>query len=158
MWLRWGAGLTALAALLHVAIIFGGPAWYRFFGAGARMAWLASQGSPYPTVITAGIAGVLGIWALYGLSGAGVVRRLPLLRPVLLLIGGVYFARGLVAIPVVLLGDGPYAEELRGRMPFLIGTSLVCLALGVSYALGAASVLPLPSDRSGNALRSSERV
>ena len=87
--------------------------------------------------------GVLGTWALYGLSGAGVVRRLPLLRPVLLLIGATYVARGLFAIPMVLLTDGPYAEELRARMPFLIGTSLVCLALGFSYAIGAASVLPL---------------
>ena len=27
-----------IAALLHVACIVGGPAWYRFFGAGERMA------------------------------------------------------------------------------------------------------------------------
>jgi hypothetical protein len=31
-----GAGLSFIAALLHVARIFGGPSWYRFFGAGDR--------------------------------------------------------------------------------------------------------------------------
>jgi hypothetical protein len=32
-----GAGLSIIAALLHMARIFGGPSWYRFFGAGDRM-------------------------------------------------------------------------------------------------------------------------
>jgi len=45
--------LTGAAALLHVAIIVGGPAWYRFFGAGERMARLAARGSAYPTLVTA---------------------------------------------------------------------------------------------------------
>ena len=140
VWLRWGAWLTGVAALLHLAIIFGGPAWYRFFGAGERMERLAARGAVYPAVLTAAIAGVLAIWALYGLSGAGVVRRLPLLRPALVLIAGVYGARGLLGIPAVLLAEGPYAAELRGRMPFMVVTSLVCLALCVSYAAGAAQV------------------
>ena len=33
-----GAGLSIIAALLHVACIFGGPSWYRFFGVGDRRA------------------------------------------------------------------------------------------------------------------------
>jgi hypothetical protein len=144
VWLRRGAWLTGAAALLHLAIIVGGPAWYRFFGAGERMARLAAGGAAYPAVLTAGIAGVLGVWALYGLSGAGVIRRLPLLRPALVAIAGVFGARGLLGIPAVLLADGPYAAELRARMPFMVGTSLVCLALGVCYAAGAAQVGPPP--------------
>ena len=142
VWLRRGAWLTGAAALLHLAIILGGPAWYRFFGAGERMARLAARGAAGPAVLTAGIAGVLAAWALYGLSGAGVIRRLPLLRPALVLIAGVYGARGLLGVPAVLLADGPYAEELRGRMPFVVGTSLACLALGLCYAAGAAAVAP----------------
>ena len=31
-----GAGLSIIAALLHVACIFGGPSWSRFFGVGDR--------------------------------------------------------------------------------------------------------------------------
>ncbi|MBV8856817.1 MAG: hypothetical protein JOZ02_07815 [Acidobacteria bacterium] len=139
-WLRWGALLTGAASLLHVGIIFGGPDWYRFFGAGERMARLSARGSHYPTFVTAVIASVLALWALYGLSGAGVIRRLPLLRPALVLIAGVYFARGALGIPAVLFVDNPYADELKGRMTFMVVSSLVCLFLGLCYAFGAARV------------------
>lgn len=139
-WLRRGALLTGAASLLHIAIIFGGPDWYRFFGAGERMARLSARGSAYPTLITAGIASVLGLWALYGLSGAGVIRRLPLLRFALVLIAGVYFARGALGIPLVLFADNPYADELKGRMTFMAVSSFVCIFLGLCYAFGAARV------------------
>lgn len=36
--LVFAAALSAIAASLHLAIIVGGPAWYRFFGAGERFA------------------------------------------------------------------------------------------------------------------------
>ncbi len=37
-----GGYLSFVAALLHISCIFGGPEWYRFFGAGERMATLAA--------------------------------------------------------------------------------------------------------------------
>src|SRR5919112_280167 len=113
-WLLCGALLTGAASLLHLCIILGGPGWYRFFGAGERMARLSARGSAYPAVVTAGIAALLGLWALYGLSGAGVIRRLPLLRPALWLIAGVYLARGALGVPVVLFVHNPYTDELKG--------------------------------------------
>lgn len=139
-WLRGGALLTGAASLLHLGIIFGGPDWYRFFGAGEQMARLSARGSAYPTVVTAGIASVLGLWALYGLSGAGVIRRLPLLRLALVLIAGIYFARGTLGIPAVMFVKNPYADELKGRMTFMIVSSLFCILLGFCYAFGAARV------------------
>jgi hypothetical protein len=72
-WLLAGGLITGVASLLHVAIIIGGADWYRFFGAGERMARLAAHGSPYPSLITAGIALILSIWTLYALSGARVM-------------------------------------------------------------------------------------
>ena len=137
-WLRRGALLTGAASLLHLAIIFGGPGWYRFFGAGERMARLAARGSAYPAVVTACIATVLGLWALYGLSGAGVIRRLPLPRFALALIASDYIARGTLGIPLVLFVEDPYTNELRGRMTFMVVSSLICLFLGFCYASGAA--------------------
>jgi hypothetical protein len=139
-WLRGGALLTGVASLLHVGIIFGGPDWYRFFGAGERMARLSARGSFYPAAVTAGIAFVLGLWALYGLSGAGVIRRLPLLRIALVLIAGVYLARGILGIPLVLFVDDPYTDELKGMMTFMVVSSLICVFLGFCYASGAAHV------------------
>lgn len=126
--------------MLHVAIIVGGADWYRFFGAGERMARLAAQGSPYPPLITAGIAAILGVWTVYALSGARVIRRLPLVRPVLVLIAAVYVLRGTLGVPVVLLMDDPYMNQLQRRPGFMIVSSVVCLGLGLCYASGAAGV------------------
>ncbi len=114
-WLLIGGVVTGVAALLHVAIILGGPDWYRFFGAGERMARQAALGSPYPAIITAGIAAVLAVWSLYGLSGAGVIRQLPLLRLALVLIAAVYLLRGVLGIPVVLLVDDPYTDAIADQ-------------------------------------------
>ena len=137
-WLLSGGLLTGAASLLHLAIILGGPDWYRFFGAGEAMARLAARGSPYPAVVTAGIAAILAVWMLYALSGAGVIRPLPFLRPGLVLIAAIYLGRGLLGIPVVLFAEDPYAHELKARMTFMIVSSAICIGLGLCYAVGAA--------------------
>jgi len=146
-----GGLLTAAAALLHVAIILGGPDWYRFFGAGERMARLAARGSIYPAIVTACIAAVLGVWALYAFSGAGLIRRLPLLRLALTLIAAVYLARGILGVPVVLLMDDVYTNQLKGRMTFMVVSSLICVVLGLCYGVGAARIWRQPG--SGSARR-----
>jgi putative oxidoreductase len=133
-----GGLLTGVVALLHVAIIVGGPAWYRFFGAGERMAQLAARGSSYPAIVTATIAAILSVWTIYALSGAGVVRRLPFLRLALLLIASIFLARGVLGVPVVLLVDDPYTLQLRDRMTFMIVTSAISTLIGLCYAVGAA--------------------
>jgi putative oxidoreductase len=134
-----GGALTGAASLLHIAIILGGPDWYRFFGAGERMAQLAARGSTLPAAITAGIAVVLFIWMLYALSGAGVIRRLPFLRLALIAIAAIYLARGLLGIPAVMLADDPYANQLKARMTFMALSSALCVGIGLCYAIGAAS-------------------
>ncbi|HYW09599.1 MAG TPA: hypothetical protein VE913_21735, partial [Longimicrobium sp.] len=130
--------LTGAAALLHVGMIVGGADWYRFFGAGEQMARYAEGGSAYPAIITACIAAILGVWALYGLSGAGVIRRLPFLRLALTLIAAVYLARGILGVPLVMSMDDPYMNQLKAKMTFMVVTSAICVALGVCYAVGAA--------------------
>ncbi len=131
-----GALLTAVLSVLHIAIIVGGPALYRFFGAGDRMARLAARGSPIPAVMTSGIACAIAISSAYAVSGAGLIPQLPLLRPVLVLSAVVFLIRGVGGIPVVLLVGGPYARELPSRPTFMAVTSLVSGAIGACYALG----------------------
>ncbi len=135
-----GGVLTGIVALLHVVIIFGGPPWYRFFGAGERMAQLAARGSYSPAIVTATIATVFSVWTLYALSGAGVIRRLPFLRLALLLIAAIYLARGVLGVPVVLFVDDPYTRQLRDRTTFMIVSSAISALLGLCYAVGAAGV------------------
>jgi hypothetical protein len=128
-----GAVLSALAAAMHVGcIIFGAP-WYRFFGAGERMAQMAIAGSWFPVIVTAAIATMLATWSLYALSAAGVVPQLPFLRPVLTTITAVYVLRGLAVLPLVAL-------SLVANTPFWWCSSTICLFIGVVHLIGLAQV------------------
>jgi len=129
-WLVAGAGLSLAAALLHIACIIGGPDWYRFFGAGERMAQMAEAGRWGPALVAAGIAAMLGLAAAYALSGAGLIARLPLLRAGLVTISAIYLARGLVVLK-------PSALARPDLSPaFLLWSSLIVLVIGLVYAIG----------------------
>lgn len=128
-WLVAGGMLSAAAALLHVAIIVGGPGWYRFFGAGEGMAHAAEMGSYRPALLTLGIALILLVWALYAFSGAGRIGRLPLLRTGLIVISAIYLLRALAPVPMLLVTP----ERVDG---FVLWSSLVVLVYGLCYAVG----------------------
>ncbi|MDP9879182.1 hypothetical protein J2W25_003498 [Variovorax boronicumulans] len=128
-----GAVLSAIAALLHICVIFGGPAWYRFFGAGERMAASAEAGHLYPVAVTLVIAGMLGVWAAYALAGAGVLQPLPLQALVLPAITAVYLLRGLVAVAMWLF-------DRRRLNAFWMWSSLVCFVYGVVHLVGLVQV------------------
>ena len=128
-WLIVAACLSAIAALLHVAIIVGGAQWYRFFGAGERMALAAAAGRWYPAIVTSGIAVVLSVWAAYALSGAGVIQALPLLKLGLSVITAIYLVRGLAIVPLVL-----FSREKT--TPFLLWSSAICCGYGVVHLFG----------------------
>lgn len=124
-----GAAASATAALAHFGcIVFGAP-WYRLLGAGEGMARMAERGEPYPTLVAAGIGAVLLVWALYALSGAGVVRRLPLLRTVLSAITAVYLLRGVAFILLQPLFPG-------NSLTFWLVSSAICLVMGIVHAIG----------------------
>ncbi|MCE4057454.1 hypothetical protein [Pseudomonas sp. Au-Pse12] len=127
-----GAGLSLLAALMHVGVIMVGPSWYRLFGAGDRFVRAAQAGRWFPALVTAGIALVLTAWAAYALSAAGVIEPLPLLRPALCAITLVYLLRGLLG-PLALAGTG------RSRR-FIVVSSAICLAYGLVHLLGLVQV------------------
>lgn len=137
-WLIAGGCLSLIAALLHVAIIVGGPDWYRFFGAGEQMARMAERGRWSPALITLGIAAILATWSAYAFAGAGLLRRLPLMRTALVMITAIYLARGLLLGPV-LLQSSP--------RPFDLWSSAVVLIYGVVYALGTWRAWPSLSQR-----------
>jgi hypothetical protein len=124
--------LSTLAAITHVIIIFGGAAWYRFFGAGEEMAKMSEQGILYPSIITAFIALVLFIWALYGFSAAGLINSLPFMRLCLAAISLLYLTRGLVG-----LGYNFFADSSD---MFMLVSSLICLGFAVAYIIGTIQV------------------
>jgi len=129
-WLIAGGALSATAALAHLALIVGGPRWYRFFGAGEGMARAAERGEWRPALITGFIAGVLAIWAAYAFSGAALIRPLPLLRTALVAISAIYIARGLVLFYPSALARPDLSSD------FLVWSSLIVLVIGLLHAVG----------------------
>ncbi|MEO0870784.1 MAG: hypothetical protein AAFY19_02320 [Pseudomonadota bacterium] len=141
-WLRAGAVLSLLAALLHVGVIIGGPDWYRFFGAPEAYARAASRGSIIPALVTSVIATGLTIWAAYAASGAGLLLRLPLLRTGLIVITAIYLARGLLIIPTVIYV--PYPEGA-----FDYWSSMIVLVYGGVHAIGLICAWPALARQGG---------
>ena len=128
-WLLIGGGLSVVAALLHIACIFGGPDWYRFFGAGEGMARAAARGDWTPTLITLAISAVLLIWAAYAFSGASALPRLPLLRTGLVAITAIYLIRALAFVPL-------HLWRPQHSDAFAIWSSAIVLLYGTVYAIG----------------------
>ena len=139
VWLIAGGWMSLAAAVLHIACIFGGPDWYRFFGAGEPIARAAERGSWVPPLMTLGITTVLAIWAAYAFAGAGLIPRLPLMRAALVAISAIYLARGLVVLHPSLLN--------RSDLPaaFMLWSSLIVLVIGIVYAVGTWRAWPLLS-------------
>lgn len=133
IFLIMGAVGSAIAALLHVGcIVFGGP-WYRFFGAGEKMAKLAEAGSTFPAKVTSGIVLVLLVWAYCALAGAGMFPKPPLLRYLLGAITAIYLLRGLMFVPMMKIMPGQ-------SIKFWLWSSAICLALGIIHLVGTKQV------------------
>ncbi len=132
--------MSVAASLLHLACIVGGPPWYRFFGAGERMAQGAERGAAFPALATLAIAAVLAIWAAYALSAAEVIGRLPLMRTALVLISAVLLLRGL-GLPVMRL----WRPDLSS--PFLYWSSAIVLIYGLLFAVGTWKAWPYLSTK-----------
>jgi hypothetical protein len=140
-WLIAGGLLSLAAALLHIGVIVGGPDWYRFFGAGEAMARADERGSWTPALLTLGIATILAIWAAYAFAGAGLIRRLPLVRTALVAISLIYLARGLFILDPSLFRRPDLSSN------FMFWSSLIVLVYGFVYAVGTWRAWPYLSQR-----------
>lgn len=130
VWLKVAAGISFFMAACQ-ALIALWPAAAEYFQAppsllNDRVRMLAIGG---------GAALIPALFGLYALSGAGVVRRrLPLLRTVLLVVGTLFFLRGLFIIVTVMvvLGIRPGAV-----WPMAVASHLVFLAAAAAFLGGA---------------------
>ncbi len=129
-WLTAAAALCFGIALLHAAIIFMDPYAYAWFGA-PELGRAEAAGHAYPDLMTAGLVLVFAAFGAYALSGAGRIRRLPLLRVALVLIGAVFTLRGLALFPEL----GGLASG-GGVPPRMAVFSLVSLITGVAFLAG----------------------
>lgn len=140
-WLIAGGGLSAIAALLHLGCIVFGASWFRFFGAPEPLIVNYENGAMGLVWTTIAIALVLAVWAAFAFSGAGLIRRLPLLRTGLVGIAAIYLLRGALLFPALALA--PYA-----RYEFDIWSSAIVLVYGLVHSVGAWLAWPaLRTDR-----------
>lgn len=128
-WLVAGGLASLAAAAAHALCILGGADWYRFMGAGERMARAVERGDSGPVLITMAITAMLLAWSAYALSGAGWIAPLPLLRPALVAITGVYLLRA-AALPAMIRGMPD-----RGTTFLWVSSAIVAL-IGLVHAVG----------------------
>ena len=128
--LRLAGVLSLLVALFQVVIAFS-PSWSLYFGAPTELV------ANVPLLIVSGaiLSVVFVVFGLYGFSGAGDIRRLPLLRMGLLAVGSVYALRGLLGILQLLIVLGIVHSE-KVITPQLMLSSVVSLIIGVIYLFG----------------------
>ncbi len=137
-YLIWSGVAALAAAVIHIAAIFGGPAWYRLIGATEPIIRMAAKGHPYPVIVCLVAAALLCVCAAFAFSGAGLIRRLPLLRTALILIAAGLLIHGIAFIPLVMLWPSMMLSVYDGVgiNTVLIVTSAICLLMGMGYALG----------------------
>ena len=130
-------GICSIAvAILHIAIIIGGADWYRFLGAGEEMALMSESGSSSPALITSVIVIIFIIWGIYAFSGAGLIRKIPLLKIALVIIPFIYLLRGLGGILLVVFSKYLSVLEYGDSESFMLISSLICTVFGLLYTIG----------------------
>jgi hypothetical protein len=125
------AAVLTLAAAMFQVVISLVPNWSGYFGAPeqllAKPAFLIAAG--------VGVAAALVVAATYAASGAGYLRRLPLLRYVLLAIGTLFTVRGLLVVPLALEAMGMTHNLKRAPSGGLV-SSVFALLLGILFLAG----------------------
>jgi len=99
---------------------------FRAVGIEEEMRQLATEGAALPYLLTLLTSAAFLAFGLYGLSGAGKLRRLPLLRS------------GLVAITAIFLFRAEWGiGSLREGDDAQVAFAVVALLIGLCYACGA---------------------
>ena len=126
--------LNFIAALIHLAVIFGGPAWYRFFGAGEQLATMAENKSLWPPILTLLITAMLLTWGVYLLAAGQQFPPLPYMYSAVWAITIIYSIRAIYPLLAA-----PWLAFYR--TPFMLWSSLICAAFAVAHWLALSQLL-----------------
>jgi hypothetical protein len=128
-----GGAASLLIALLHIVLAIRPQIW-SYFGAD-ELAQMHQNGSPFTVFVSIGLALMFAAWGVYALSGAGLIKPLPLLKAILITIGIIYILRGLM-LPSEII------EVLRAGHSFrFVIMSTGCLAIGILHLVGSTARL-----------------
>ncbi len=123
-----GAVLNLVIAAGHIAALFFLDWAFEFTGIAGHVEKYAGHTPWMGYAVTAVVAILFCLMGLYGLSGARVMRKFPLLKPAIALITIVYAARGVLGL----------AYEILSQEQWLSGIvfSSIALFIGFCYLCG----------------------
>jgi hypothetical protein len=130
--LALGGYFSLAFAALQVSGIWWSPEAIRRLGGPADLS--VKEPALYAFLCIA-VAIIVVLFGLYALSGAGQIRRMPLLRTALITVTVIYLLRGLLVIPQI-----PVVMRHPGLLRFLIFSSVISLAVGIVYGAGVVSL------------------
>jgi hypothetical protein len=137
--------ISAAIAALQFVIYFGGPVAYQTFGAPPTIAEMRGAEPVRMLVWSTFWFGLFLTFALYAFSGAGLLRRLPALRPCLIAIAVTYGIRSLAIVPQLVFLDQFPVTRARD-----VAFSALSLWQALGYGIGAHGISGAPRRRGGS--------
>lgn len=122
-----GGLIAAATAIWHLLCIAGGPSWYAFARAPGIVIHSAKQGTLLAPLSTAVIAGLMFTCAAYAFSGAGLIKKIPLLKTALVTIAFICLVRALSTVPYLISSHLDMWELVASSGWFFVG---VCFLMG----------------------------
>lgn len=123
-----GAVMNFIIAAGHIAALFFLDWAFEFAGIASHMQTYTGISPVINYIVTAIVAIIFAVMGVYGLSGARVIKKMPLLKPGIALITIVYIARGVLGL----------AYEFLSQEQWLSGIifSSTALFIGFCYLSG----------------------
>jgi len=122
-----GGLIAGLTAIWHLLMIVGGPDWYAFAHAPKYIVESARQHTFVAPIAAVFIAGLMFACTVYSFSGAGLIRRVPLLKSALITISMICLIRALVTVPYLIRAKLDVWNMVASFGWFFVG---VCFLLG----------------------------
>jgi len=127
--LKFGGYINIIIAIGHIIGLFWADKMFEVTGIGKEMTELAQIHFSLPYLLTIFIAIIFFTFGLYGLSADNKFRQLPIIKPVIFIIAGIYLLRG--------IGELIFDLEKQQTNQFSeISYSLIAVFIGLLFLIG----------------------
>lgn len=127
--LKLGGYINILIAIAHIICLFSAEYFFEVTGIGENMKKNAEIHPFLPYAMTIFVSIIFFIFGLYGLSGAGKIKKMPLLKVGIFTIAAIYLIRGVVG---AIANIGFESSFQWHHLSF----SVCALGIGLLYLLG----------------------
>lgn len=124
-----GGSIAFFTAIAHTSCIFLGPTCFEAQMAPPELVQSSKKGTLLAPIATLAISGMFVLCGLYALSGAKIIKQIPLTYLALVVISGLSIIRGLSTIPLSFI----FPEMVSG---FSIFAGVIWFLTGLLYAYG----------------------